>query len=331
MDIDALYAGFYSTLPAQLRVLASELPCNLGLCLPRSVPCNQIGSHDVRLAAPALLGDALCAGRAAVRQATLSHVLAVVHACTLESLVRGRLSQSAQLDVVLEELASARNVALGLLVGPEKANDLCASAEARLRAALADELQEQCCPASFERYLGLSLDKHRIRLVGACALAESDAGPELATLVQRMLAGIALGLQLESDVVGWQDEFERTGGAWALSLARAQRQARPLRERITEPSPMVALVHGSGVLAYMMNESDRQLAAAATVARTIGARRLGMWAEQRAARAFQLSGGEQKTPGYTRRARSVVPCASEQVMGTTCRRGRGDVELARRA
>jgi hypothetical protein len=216
MDIDALYTGFCSSLPAQLRATASELPCNLGLCPPRIVAWSRIGSQDVTLAAPALLADALCAGRAAVRQATLSHLLSVVHAFTVESLTRGRIGPTAELHMVLEALASARSTALAPLVGPEKARDLCADAESRMKRALADEPEEQCGPVSFERYLALSLDKHRVRFVGACALAESDAGPELAERVERMLAGIALGLQLEHDVVGWQDEFARSGGAWAL-------------------------------------------------------------------------------------------------------------------
>jgi diphthamide synthase (EF-2-diphthine--ammonia ligase) len=321
MDIDALYTGFCSTLPEELRLVASELPCRLRLCPVRDMPWS-IGANAVTLAAPALLAEALSGtDRAAVRQATLSHLLAVVHAFTVECVADGQMSSSPQLDRVSEELACARIVALAPLVGSQKADDLYAAAESSMRHALAEsrELIGQGCPVGFERYLALSLAKQRVRPVASIVLAEADAGSQLAKVVQRLLAGISLGLQLEKDVVGWPDDFARSGGAWAISLARALRQAPPAHQRRTEPSSIVALVHDSGVLARMMNESERRLATAAELARMIGARRLGTWAEQRAARAIQLAGREEKTPGYTRRACSSAPCKAESdVVSTPC-------------
>jgi hypothetical protein len=97
-----------------------------------------------------------------------------------------------------------------------------------------------------------------------------------------------------------------------VALARGLREAPPIRERRTEPAGIGALVHGSGVLAVMMHESEKRLASAANLAHAIGARRLGMWAEQRATRALVLAGRKEKTPGYARRMRSIAPSVSEQ-------------------
>jgi hypothetical protein len=163
---------------------------------------------------------------------------------------------------------------------------------------------------SLERYLSVSLDKQRVGFVASVALARVAERSELVERIESLLAGVALGLQLEDDVVDWQEDFERFG-AWALCLARGLRSAKPPTERSTEPNPIVALVHRSGVLARMMHESERQLASASQLAHSLSARRLKLWAQQRAIRARQLAGREEMAPGYTFRARRLAPWAAE--------------------
>jgi hypothetical protein len=312
MDIDALYAGFCSTLPVDLREVARELPFRLGLCPHRDIPWSGIFSHQLTLAAPVLVGEALPhSGRAAIRQATLSHLLAVIHTCIVDRLVDGQV-QAAEIEALALKLAQGRNAALTPLTGPRAAEAAYRRAENAMRLAIAEEhnILNEGGPVSLEQYLDVSLGKQRVGFVASVALAEQAVGPELAALVERLLAAAALGLQLEDDVVDWQDDFARHG-AWALCLARGQRTGIPMKDRSTEPNPIVSLVHRSGVLASMMHASARQMTLSCQLASRIGARRLAAWAEERAGRAAQLAIREENSPGFTLRARRLAPWAAE--------------------
>jgi hypothetical protein len=312
LDIDALYAGFCSTLPAELRAIAQELPFRLGLCPLRDVPWSSVFSHQVTLAAPVLVGEALPqSGRAAIRQATLSHLLAVIHAFTVDRLVDGQTAAAADLEALAGKLAHGRDAALAALIGP-RAVDAYRSAENVMRLAIAEEhnVLDEGGPVSLERYLDVALGKQRVGFVASVALTEQAVGIELAELVERLLAAAALGLKLEDDVVDWQEDFARRG-AWALCLARGLRTGVPMKDRSTEPNPIVSLVHRSGVLACMMHASARQMTLSSQLASRIGARRLAAWAEERASRAAQLAIREEKSPGFTLRARRLAPWAAE--------------------
>jgi hypothetical protein len=313
IDIDALYAGFCSSLPFDLAAVARNLPYRLGLGPIPELTFSQVFSHEVTLAAPMLVGEAFeTAPPAAVRGATLAHLLAVVDAFGRDRLADGQIEATVQLGQLLDAVRRARDVALATIL-PAGAELSFVEAERLTEAAIAAEREIlfDAGPVSLDRYQALSLDKQRVGFVGSRALALA-AGADAATLerIEHTLASVALALQFEDDVVDWQDDFAR-GGAWAVCLARGMRTLTPVPERRTEPNPVLRRVLDSGVLAALMDASRDAYRQAWRRARSLGAHRLAAWAERREVRAAELARYEARSPGYVVRQRSLAPWAAE--------------------
>jgi hypothetical protein len=127
--------------------------------------------------------------------------------------------------------------------------------------------------------------------------------------VHHVLRGIVLGLQFQDDVVDWEDDWNN-GGAWAVSLCRGRRGAEIPSGSDFLPA-LRDLVHGSGVLATMMNLSRLRYREAHRIATLLGAESLATWARDQEASAAELTSRESSSAGYVVRAHQLSSWAME--------------------
>src|SRR5262245_27284066 len=112
-SIDALYGGFAHAMPAELRPLALDLPHALGLSPVTGVPWSEVFSHEVTLAAPAMLAEAFPGiAPELVRLATLGHTLAVIEAFGRDRVADGQTKPSEEMLALFEHLRRSRDSVL---------------------------------------------------------------------------------------------------------------------------------------------------------------------------------------------------------------------------
>jgi hypothetical protein len=291
--MDALFAAFVASLPAELAGEARGLAVTLGLAPSRAVPWSQVFSHEITLGAPGLVAEAMPDLPArAVEDASLAHLLAIVEAFATDRIEDRQVPETPALSALLAHVRESRNGALRRVVS----GATYAIAQQETLAAIAEEqrILRGGEGIDFARYLAVSHGKQRVGLPASLALASAAGWDDRrARVLARLLDAVWLGLQIHDDVVDWEEDLAR-GGAWATALAGGQ-----------DPTAVRPRVHASGVLARMLFASARCFRAARRRAGVLGARRLADWARQREAITSDLARRETTSPGYTNRAHAL--------------------------
>jgi hypothetical protein len=308
--VDALFAAFVASLPADLADQARGLAVTLGLAPSRAVPWSQVFSHEITLGAPGLVAEAMPRltaavtmgetpkppAQPAVEDASLAHLLAILEAFATDRIEDGQTPETPGLSALLGRVREARDAALCRVAGGA-ATYAVAQQETLAAIAAEQRIFRGGERIDFAGYLSVSHGKQRVGLPASLALARAAAWDERrARVLARLLDAVWLGLQLHDDVVDWEDDLAR-GGAWATSLAGAG--AGQDRAAVRQQ------VHASGVLARMLSASARCFRAARRRAGVLGARRLAEWARQRETITSDLARREAESPGYTHRAHAL--------------------------
>jgi hypothetical protein len=276
---------------------------------------SRVFAHEVTLGAPALIAHALPgASGAAVRDAVLSHMLAVIDAFAIDRIEDEQVEASAALLALLGQLRRERDRAMARLCAGEPPRDVdFALAEARTIRAIRRErtilLSERA--VDLETYERASLDKQSVGWLASIALARAGGEDERrCRAVGATLQSVALALQTYDDVVDWEDDLER-GGAWAVCLMKALRPPPSARRGIADHAQTRMQVLHSGILRTMLERATVHIRAARKRASALGAMRLAAWAAGRESRFQALVSAERRSAGYAVRAHALAPWASE--------------------
>lgn len=216
-----------------------------------------------------------------VRDATLAHILSVVHSVTADGVAHSETPRH-EAFALLRELERARDrvIARVLPSGPEyfQAADRAASAARKeARAFFSDGT-----PVNLGDYLTVvrKTMAPRIQAGIVLAMAWGMQGEHL-VLLEQALECAWVAREIQSDADGWRQAWRR-GNAWVVHLARTARARECGGEHPTEPDLIGAMVRQSGVLAAMYGCGSRLWQAAAQRAKSIRADRLAFWAKQEA-------------------------------------------------
>jgi hypothetical protein len=237
--VDQLYEVFVDTLSGPFADAARGLAVTLCLAPSRTIPWSRVFGHEVTLAAPALVAEAMPHVAEPVRRdAIFAHMLAVIEAFGTDRVEDGQVQATPELVGLLEQVREARDRALTRVCpgAIDPAIDFGLADRKTAYAIRAEhDLLQRGTAITFETYERLSLGKQSVGFPASIALAYA-AGWESArrSLVYRTLASVWLGLQMHDDVVDWEDDFTR-GGAWAVSLALGRRAAADEREFMDTP------------------------------------------------------------------------------------------------
>jgi hypothetical protein len=314
-SIDALYAGFVSSLPEKLRPIAGDLPRFLGRCPAATPTWSQVFGQSVTLATPKLVAHALPQAEPdKVRAAATGHALGAIEALARDRVASRQLRDSPELAALLAELRRARDALLETVWLPAAA--LTRAADREMDEAFKEQnaLLRRLSAVSFDDYRRISLAKQTV-LFPACIGVAHVAGASTGQIeaLRRMLVGIALGRQFEADAGSWEDDWRRGGGAWAVSLARRKLEAvkeQSADERPTEPDLVRRRVHRTRVLYSMLRAARQEYRSAWRYARLCGSAPLVLWTQQRLGHLDGLLPLEARHAGYVVRAIELAPWAS---------------------
>jgi hypothetical protein len=305
--IDDLYEDFTRSLSAPLSESARALAVTLRLAPERGIPWSQVFSHEVTLAAPALVAEGLeNVGAAQVEAAVQAHMLAVLEAFGTDRIADRQVAPSAELLELLHAMREARDAAI-LRVPVTDGDETVTYAHADPTTRRAIDREESILSSgrgiSFQEYEAVSLGKQAVGLPASLALGFADGCdvPRLRTLLA-LLGGVWLGLQMLDDVVDWEDDAARSG-AWAVALSGAERSG--------DPAAVRHIVLNSGVLARMLARARRHFRSAHRRAKSLGAVQLAEWAQERQVSTETLLEAERAAPGYARRTFALGAWAAE--------------------
>jgi len=309
-DIDVLYESFCCGVPSGARDVARTLAFRLKLVPAPHIPWSEVFQHRVTLQAPALLAEGMPeVGAESETRAVLAHMLSVIEAFGTDRILDKQTEDTPVLRDVLGFARAARNSALSALVGPEAVR-AAEQADSDTLAAIATErnILLEGRPVDFDTYVRISAGKQAVGLPASLALAEAAGwNSHRRDSVRTTLMGVWLGLQLQDDVMDWEDDVTR-GGAWAVSLARHVSGAMldgadPLRLR--------ERVLSSGVLAEMLRLAFERFRTARVESEALGAHELSAWLRAREEQARDAHACEHQSPGYFLRQRKLAPWAME--------------------
>jgi hypothetical protein len=221
--VDELYEAFAEGLGEPLSSAARSLPCALRLA-PVPVPWSRVFSHEVTLAAPALLAEAMPdVSSSLVREAVLAHMLAVIDAFGTDRIEDDQIQASPGVYAVLGQARRERDRAMGRLFGlraPPDINFHIADAVSINAIRRERSMLRMSSAVDLDVYERASLDKQCAGLVASAALARVAGWDERrCRAVREALESVWLGLQISDDVVDWEDDLAR-GGAWVLCLMK---------------------------------------------------------------------------------------------------------------
>jgi hypothetical protein len=303
--IDGLFADFCGSFSGSLRDEARRLPFSLGFAPDPATPWSHVFSHEMTLAAPALLAEAMPSlPESVVRDALFAHALAVIEAMGTDRIEDGQVEATPALQKVLAAARARRDELLDLVAdGATTLDPAAADRELRDAARQEGEILAARRKIDFALYEALSARKQAPGMLAAGALAaRAGWSPARAATLRRVVLGAALGLQLHDDVLDWEDDAQ-AGRSWALSLARSQRGDAVAREAAVRAWRID--VHEAGVLARMLKRAGFHFHAASRRAAVLGARRLATWAAERAASLRYQAEREAQSAGYVSRAREL--------------------------
>lgn len=314
--IDALYAGFVSSLPESLRLVAQDLPYFLRLAPAPRQPWSAVFSHPVTLEAPRLfVGGLPRPDPELVRRAVLAHALSVIEAFGTDRVMDRQAVTTPELVGVLRELRRSRDTVLES-VWPA-AVELARAADRETTEAIKEEasILRRLGAVTFEEYRRISLAKQAVGFPATLALARACGATDAhVEQTRRALAGVWLGLQFQDDTGDWEDDWRRGGGAWAVSLARRRLEAvkeKSADERPTEPDLVRRRVHRMRVLYLMLQGARHQFRVAWRYSRSVGAAPLTAWTDERVRRLDAILPLEAQHAGYYVRALKLAPWAAE--------------------
>ncbi len=122
--VDGLIADFCNSFSGPLREEARRLPYTLGFAREPFTPWSRVFNHEVTLAAPALVGEAMPGVRAeAVKHALIGHALAVIEAMGTDRIEDGQVVPTPALCKVLGAARSLRDEHLVLAAGGQPVLD----------------------------------------------------------------------------------------------------------------------------------------------------------------------------------------------------------------
>jgi hypothetical protein len=310
--VDELYGAFVDTLYGSLVDYARGLACTLGLAPERSVPWSRVFGHPVTLAAPSLFAEAMPhVSDRVMRDAILAHMLAVIEAFGTDRIEDGQVPPTPELMAVLGQMRRARDRALRR-VAPDVHDPALdfATADQRTLYAIACEhgLLRQGTGTSFETYEMVSLGKQSVGFPACMALAHAAGwNDRKRSVLNRTLASVWLGLQMNDDVVDWEDDLQR-GGAWAVALALGTPIDRP---DASGEAGVRRRVFSARVLERMLSRAQWHFHAVRLRSRVLGAPALAAWAGEREGKVAQLHAGEQRSADYAVRAHALAAWAGE--------------------
>jgi hypothetical protein len=162
---------------------------------------------------------------------------------------------------------------------------------------------------TFREYEAIAADKQCVGLPASMALAAA-AGWDRARIaaVRHILTDAYVGLQMNDDVVDWEDDLTR-GGAWALSLARGELDG--IAACHPRPDAARALVLSSGVLSSLLARAESRFRCARDRSVSLGLTSLAQWAHEREAAVAELREAEARHAGYAVRAHALHAWALE--------------------
>jgi hypothetical protein len=312
--VDELYEVFVDTLSGSLADAARKLAFTLCLAPSQNIPWSRVFGHEVTLAAPALVAEAMPhIGQSVRRDAIFAHMLAVIEAFGTDRVEDGQVQPTPELMAVLEEARFARDRALGRVAAGviDPAIDFALADQKTAYAITAEhDLLRRSAVVTFETYERISLGKQSVGFPASIALAHAAGWSKARrSMVYRTLASVWLGLQMHDDVVDWEDDFTR-GGAWAVSLALGQQSSSPSEGEADGAAPRQR-VHAARTLELMLERSRRHFRATRMRAATLGMNRLSGWAAERERRLTSLVEAERRSAGYAVRAHALAPWAGE--------------------
>ena len=312
LDVDALWAAFTDTLPPESRDDAAKLAAWLGLAPIAGIPWSRVFKHEVTLAAPALVADAMPdVSPAMVRLAVMSHLLGIVEAFATDRIADAQAVDSWQIQQLLRRLRATRDQAVEAL-NPHLPSTF-PQAERRARAAIATErvLLGDHTPLSFADYHCLSLAKQAAAFPATLALTDVvgwDARRR--RVAARVLEGIVMGLQLHDDVVDWEEDWQQ-GASWAVCLSRGKHVAAWPAERSSDLGLVRLHLQCTGVLTDMLERAGRHFRNSSRLASALGAARLAAWSHTQQRRLEEVTMRERESSGYAVRARQLRAWATE--------------------
>jgi hypothetical protein len=305
--IDGLYEDFIHSLSAPLSESARALAVTLRLAPERGIPWSKVFSHQVTLAAPALVAEGFpSVDGAQVRAAVVAHMFAVLDAFGTDRIADRQVAASAELLELLRALRNKRDAAiLRVPTIPGDETVTYAHADRTTRTAIEREaaILSLGRPVSFEEYEAVSLGKQAVGLPASLALGFAG-GADVSRLrtLSALLGGVWLGLQMVDDVIDWEDDAAR-GGAWAVVLAGAPPSADQVATR--------RAVLESGVIARMLSRARRHYRSVHRGAKSLRFVQLGEWARERQSSVEKLLEAERMAPGHTRRTFALGAWAAE--------------------
>jgi hypothetical protein len=312
LRVDGLFAAFCDSFSGALREEARRLSFTLGFAPEPLLPWSQVFSHEVTLAAPSLVAEAMPGvPEACVLHALFAHTLAVVEAMGTDRIRDGQVVATPLLRQVLAAARAVRDEQLALAAGGEEASLPLDATDRDVADAVGLErrlLLEQRS-VDFMTYEALSERKQAPGILASEALAARAGwdGTKRRAL-GRVLIGVGMGLQLYDDVVDWEGDAAH-GCSWALALTRPHGSSIAPSGAGVDARRLRAEVHASGVLARLLRRSHWHFRSAAKRASALGALKLARWADERADFLRRLAEREEKHAGYVNRAHSLAPWA----------------------
>jgi hypothetical protein len=306
--VDEIYAAFAASLPRALVEEARNLSSTLGLAPARGVPWSRVFGHEVTLAAPALVAEAMpYVAPEIVRDAIMAQTFAVIEAFGTDRIEDRQIESSEALVDVLKRMRSARDQAAARVRGHlrDASADFEAAHQRTLGAIrLERRLLVEGRAVPFTVYEDVSLGKQSVGFPPSMALALAAGWTEGQRLALRdVLESVWLGLQMPDDAVDWEDDQAR-GGSWAVAVARSSETSPG--ERTTDKGKLRRLVWSSGVLANMLDRAATHFRRVERIASSLGAGRLASWGRQRAVETEDLAKAESNHAGYAARAHALI-------------------------
>ncbi len=307
--VDSLYDAFCESVPQGLRKPARRLASTLGLAPCPDVPWSAVFNHEVTLAAPWLVAEAMPGvAHALVREATRAHLLAVVEAFATDRVEDGQVPATNELQSLRLALRAERDLALQRVVSGAPMRVDYAMADRQTVHAIRRERQilEGETEVTLGMYEAVSVGKQSLGLPASLGLALAAGWEDrrLRTL-ERLLLSVWLGLQEHDDTTDWEDDA-RGCGAWVVCLARGAAPGELRLSRATPWETRKSAVHDTGALVMLLRRAERHFGQAARRAAVLGAHRLARWCRERARTVGSLAGNEAKHPGYVIRARALA-------------------------
>jgi hypothetical protein len=307
-QVDEFYAAFVESLPGVLAAEARDLAFTLRLAPARGVPWSRVFGHEVTLAAPALVAEAMpYVAPALVRDAVMAQAFAAIEAFGTDRIEDRQIVPSEALVDVLVRIRAARDRAAARVCGAmrDASVDFDAAHQRTLGAIrLERRLQSAGRAVTFAVYEDVSLGKQSVGFPPSMALALAAGWTEGQRLALRdVLESIWLGLQMPDDAVDWEDDQVR-GGSWAVVVARGSQSSPPAAAN--DKGALRQLVWSSGVLAHMLDRAATHFRRVERIGGSLGAGRLASWGRQRAIETEAMAKAESNHAGYAARAHALI-------------------------